>query len=267
MSEDETIAIFVALGVIGFWGCSRVPVLIRLSGFTRDGRILTGIVAVAVGCIGFLYWLLSEWAAHDVVSSVFYRSYYLVLGLAWIVVALLILPWMGLSFRDDVLERKNHAAGLAIGGAVAGTAVIYGLANTGDGPGWWCVIVAAFLGQAVLFAGWAILLLLTELYEEITVDRDLGAGLRAGAWFFAAGLVLGRGAAGTWTSLGATVSEFIEVARYFPLLLIVGILTEVTVRSMHRGQPDPHPILSGAVGAALHIGTAAFILNHVGPWS
>jgi hypothetical protein len=189
-----------------------------------------------------------------------------VLGLAWIALALSALPWLGLSLRDDVLERRNPAAAWAVAGAAVGTTLLYGLANTGDGPGWWCVVVAALLAQAALFLGWAAMLALSDLHDAITIDRDPGAGLRAGAWFAAAGLVLGRAAAGSWTSFDATVLEFVDVARHFPLLIAAGVMVEIFVRKLNGPHPDHHPLLTGGLGCAIHFALAAWIFLRVGPW-
>lgn len=48
----------------------------------------------------------------------------------------------------------------------------------------------------------------TQVFERITVGRDLYCGIRYGAYLLASGLILGRASAGDWTSLYMTIVEF-----------------------------------------------------------
>ena len=60
-------------------------------------------------------------------------------------------------------------------------------ANIGDGPGWWVVVFAAGLATAALFAAWLVLAQIGHGVDAVTIDRDLAAGVRLGAFLAACG--------------------------------------------------------------------------------
>lgn len=245
MSGDEIGVLIASTAWVGFWWFRHVPLWHRLNQFyghptgSPEWLVVTLLGLAVIGVI------LRTLADEFVVASLPYQGMYLLLGLGWILMVSGFWGIGGVSLRDDVIERGNPAAARALAGLVAGTAILYGLANTGDGPGWWCVVVAAGLAQGTLLLGWLVLATLARWSWKITVERDAGVGLRAGAWLLAGGILLGRGAAGTWTSFEATLLEFAEVAIYFPVLLLAGFVIETLLGSLYREMDDPHPVLSG----------------------
>lgn len=266
MTEVELIILlFTVLGLFAF-AHHKVVVYSGL-GKIAPGGVQLAPVLVALGlAMMFLFWLLANWAAHDVVDSGLYRFFYQIIGLGWVAFALSVFKWCGLSLRDDVFERRNSAVAIALGGGVLGSGVIYALANTGDGPGWWCVIVAAGLSQMALFLGWWVVLITTKTHHRLTVDRDTGTGLRAGFWMLGAGILLGRAAAGTWTSLEATWFEFLEVARFFPWLIVAAVVVEWLVpRASTRAGLSMQMPLGLCLGAA-HVTLAVWLTLRMGPW-
>jgi hypothetical protein len=128
-----------------------------------------------------------------------------------------------LSWIDDVINLNNQAALPAIIGGFLGLTIIYSGANIGDGPGWWCVIFAGGMGLVSwLFLG-AGICMADKVSERITVERDLGCGIRFGCYLLASGIILGRASGGDWTSFYMTVVEFYDVYDRWPVLLLAAI--------------------------------------------
>jgi hypothetical protein len=204
---------------------------------------------------------LRRLASFDVRSDLVYLFFYAVLGLAWMPLA----AWhgLGISARDDVIERSNAAALVAWNGAIVGCAACYAGANIGDGPGWWCVLWAAGLATAGWMATWVLLHALTRIADHVTIDRDLASGMRAASFLIASGVLWGRGAAGDWTSAAATVLE-LRAAWPVAILLVKAILIE----RIARPRPDK-PLGSmfshGFAPALLDAAIVALGLHLAGP--
>lgn len=65
-----------------------------------------------------------------------------------------------------------------------------------DGPGWWVVLFAAGLGL-ITWLGLALVInLLTDISERVSVDRDMGSGIRFGAYLIASSLILAYASGG-----------------------------------------------------------------------
>lgn len=150
-----------------------------------------------------------------------FTFFYLVLGLAWLGLGSDgLFYFLDISWRDDCLEGGNLPALIAYTGGFLGLTAIYAGANVGDGPGWWCVVFAAGVGTALWFLCAFILQKTTDIIEKVTVGRDLPAALRLFFFFAASGLILGRGAAGDWTSFRATLIEFAVAWPIIPLFIL-----------------------------------------------
>src|SRR4029453_10538043 len=147
-------------------------------------------------------------SAHDVRDDPTYLFMYVLLGAAWVGVWIRLLAMTGVSKRDDVVERSNSSAALAVAGATLGITLCYAGGNIGDGPGWWVVVFSAALATLALFAAWLLLGFASGVSDAVTVDRDPAAGLRLAAFLIGCGLILGRAVAGDWESAAATVREF-----------------------------------------------------------
>ena len=61
--------------------------------------------------------------------------------------------------------------------------------------------------------------LLTDMSERVSVDRDMGSGIRFGAYLIASGLILAYASGGDWTSAQATLLEFTVGWPVLPLML------------------------------------------------
>jgi hypothetical protein len=63
-----------------------------------------------------------------------YVLLYFFLGAMWVSVVVRILPFVGLSARDDVVERGNSSAARAIAGAILAITLCFAGGNIGNGP-------------------------------------------------------------------------------------------------------------------------------------
>ncbi|MEW9122708.1 MAG: hypothetical protein AB2421_08340 [Thermotaleaceae bacterium] len=202
----------------------------------KKERIWLGIFPLI--CISVIFLVLKNYASFDVVGSLFYILFYILLGSAWLELGkYTMFIVFDLSWRDDAIENNNRAAVFALSGALIGLTAIYAGANIGDGPGWWCVLVAG----GFAFILWLLLLkvicILDNPFERITVDRDEAAGLRMGFYMLSSGFVLGRGAAGDWTSSEQTLYELLDA---WPVLFLTALAILVERMYRRRGFEDTH---------------------------
>jgi hypothetical protein len=219
--------------------------------------MLVAPLLAAAGTFGVLRTL----ASFDVRDSAEYLAFYMTIGAAWAFVGSG--SWVGVLVRDDVAERGNKAALLAWSGAVIGSSACYAGANIGDGPGWWCVFWAGGLGMLGWALCWMALDSTTGAADHVTIDRDLAAGLRVGSFLAAAGVLLGRGAAGDWTSALDTV---LEMRAAWPVLILLAkaIVLERFTRPSPEA-PQGRLFLEGVVPALLDIAIVWLGLILAGP--
>lgn len=263
MSEDETL-VFVGCGLASafawghwYWG------LIRFKRRAGDGRRLLAGAPLIAGALLFL--LLRVWSADDVRNDPAYLGLYWLMGAAWAGLSRAGLAWLGLSVRDDVLERGNGAAATAIGGAVVGLTLCFAGGNFGNGPGWWVVVFAAGLATTGFYVAWGLLGRFGGLAEAITVERDPAAGWRAAAFFVSTGMVLGRAVAGDWVSVTATVADFAR--RGWPVLLLLAVAgaSEQFIRPATDRAPAAI-VAAGLFPGLVYLALALVIVGSFGPW-
>jgi uncharacterized membrane protein YjfL (UPF0719 family) len=224
-----------------------------------------GLMLLPPMAAGVMLVVLWNWSSHDVRDSGIYIFFYLAMWLGWTGIWNLVMPYLGLSCRDDAFERNNSAAGLALGGGLLGVTFVFAGSNIGEGPGWWVVVFCAGLGTAVLLLLWLLDNQITGVIEAITVDRDIAAGWRAAGFFIGSGLILGRALAGDWHSAGATVHDF--VAKGAPVLSLSAAATVMDgfLRPTPK-RPEPRHLLFGFIPFLLLVaaGIGDFIIQ--GPW-
>jgi hypothetical protein len=219
---------------------------------------LTPLIAAAL-----LWVVLRRAASFDVRDDPRYLTFYLVLGAAWVGIWIRWLALTGISTRDDVVERSNGSAALAVTGALLGLTLAYAGGNIGDGPGWWVVVFSAALATLALFAAWIVLEVLSGISDIVTVDRDPSAGLRLGGFLIACGLILGRSVAGDWVSAEATVRDFVAAAWPVGVLVIVAAAVERAARP--TGESPRRSFLVYGIGpASLYLAAAAYQLMSLG---
>lgn len=263
MSEDETLVFLIGSvfgGVLWLRWYWQLMAIARLRARTEP-RLILGMVPVL--CAAILWLVLRYLAAHDVRDVPIYLGFYLVLGAAWVAAAMQAMSLLGLSARDDALERHNPAATWAVAGGLVGLTACFAGANIGDGPGWWVVVYAACLSTLAWFVLWGCLEWLTRLSESVTVDRDAASGLRLGGFLVGEGLILGRAAAGDWASLTATNDEFLRMAWPAAALLAMAVVLNQACRP-GSDRPRADWLVCGAVPAVVFLAMAVTWLWIVG---
>jgi hypothetical protein len=220
MSPDEVFVLLLS-GITAFVGWAYW--YLRLAGANRLGRSHSAVRPVLAWvpllCLAGLYALLRTAASFDVRDAPIYLAFYVVFGAAWLIPGRGLFSLLGFSWQHDALDRRNPAAAAAVAGGLVGLTACYAGANIGDGPGWWCVAFAGGLATLGWFIAWAVVEAAGDVAEAITVERDVDAGVRLGAFLIAAGLLCGRGAAGDWTSATQTAIEFGDAWPLIPLTL------------------------------------------------
>ena len=256
MSGDEVI-VFATSAVLAvvMWGAWYIgPRRIRRLGRPAAGRSLLDLAPLV--SFGVLVVVLKTVSALDVRDDLRYLLLYFFLGAMWVSVAMRCLPLVGLSARDDVVERGNSSAAQAIAGAMLAITLCFAGGNIGNGPGWWVVVFSAGLSTVALLLSWLVLEAVAGVADVVTIERDEAAGLRLAGWFVACGLIAGVAAAGDWESAEDTVRTFVRVA--WPLLPFVAVaaLLEWQWRPTPE-RPSPSVTAYGAIPALLYIGVAA----------
>jgi hypothetical protein len=165
---------------------------------SRSHRIVLALMPVA--CLVFLLLCLETSAAKAVRASSFYTAIYMALGAAELGVASHLFSFLGISPRDDVLERRNGPALIAVVGAQLGTMLCFAGGNIGEGPGVEAVVLSAGTALCVWFLLWysADLLSGRLIAERISVERDTGCGVRLAGLLVGNSLILGAAAAWEW---------------------------------------------------------------------
>ena len=203
----------------------------------RATKIMLGLLPAVFLIIIFI--TLKFFASFDVVDSVFYIIFYIVLGYAWMYGGLLLMSiCFDLHWLDDVVYLNNKAALAAVAGEFLALALIYAGANVGDGPGWWCVLFAATLGIAAWLATGFVVHYCTGIFERITVDRDLGCGIRFFLYLLCSGAILGYACSGDWTSFSMTIEEF---GAAWPILPLTAVFIIIERACKHRAQREVAP--------------------------
>ena len=264
MSPDELVVQLIGGSIALFlWGDWYLgPLRVERLGAPWRGRallLLTPVLAAAV-----LLAVLLTVSAQDVRDDPTYLGFYMVVGAAWVGGWSRLLPLLGLSVRDDVVERGNRAAAIAIAGAIAAIALCYAGGNVGNGPGWWVVIFSAAIATGALFALWLVFDLLTGLSDTITVDRDEAAGVRLGGFLVGSALVLGRAVAGDWISAPSTLRDFVTAGWPALLLLAVGAMLERSARPT-PARPAPALATFGVLPALAYIAAGVVAVLAAGP--
>ena len=230
MDESEIFP-FIACALItlitwGYWVFVVLSVkLLRSSAATRAVLLFTpffgGLMLLAV-----LGTLADVWVR----ASGTYQVFYLLMGMAWVGSLRYTNLALGLSWRDDALERRNPAALFATVGAILGLILTFAGANIGDGPGWWVVIACAFISTSAFFLTWLVVEMVTHVGDAVTIGRDPGAGIHLGGFLLALGILYGKSVAGDWVGFFPTVLEFLVDAWAGVIFLAVFIQMEIWMR-------------------------------------
>jgi hypothetical protein len=254
MSGDEVMVLLFSAVVAAFaWYRWYAGAMVRTLVIRNASRFI--FIAAPVACLAMLFIVLRQWAADDVRDSETYLAFYMVAGGAWIGLCAQLCCVLGISPRDDAVERQNLAAAFATAGAMAGITFCFAGANVGNGPGWWVVVFSAALSTGTFFVLWALVENLTGVSERVTIDRADGTGLRFGGFLVATGLILGRAVAGDWVSADATVRDFVTVA--WPVLPLAGAEVIIGRVSSSDGSAGAEDSLTGPIVAAVFVAASS----------
>lgn len=267
MSPDEILAgLFCAYVAAVTWGVWAW--LGSAANRMRSGPSPARLIALAGGATAVaVFVVLARFASHDVRDSALYIGFYLLMTAAATGIGLGLLDRLGLSLRDDVLERRNPAACVALSGAIPGIGLAFAGANIGDGPGWWVVVFSGGLSVGGLLLGWILLDRLGGAGEAVVVERDRAAGLRVAAWFLGVGAITGRAAAGDWVDAAATVRDFVGASAGALVLTVIAVLVEATANHRPAATSAERDNLGRGLSVALlWLGLAAAWLVYLGSW-
>lgn len=264
MSGDEFLVLFVNTGLAAATWAGWFASLFTVRAPRSTAGALASIGAPLFSAF-LMVFVLKTWAAHDVRDSILYFNFYMVFWAAWAGVAVRGFTFLGVSFRDDLLERGNTAAALTICGALIGVTIAFSGGNIGDGPGWWVVVFSSGLATGTLAVLWIAWNALTRIVDTITIERDTAAGWRAFGFFVGGGLIVGRAAAGNWISSYDTLRDF--ALKGWPLL----VLWLVVVGMDYAWRPNflipkRNAIGCGVLPALLCIIAGAIVARAQGPW-
>jgi len=236
MDEAEIIVLMISLAVSIFFFIKWYGRIVRscLPERNRTARVTLCILPLLSFLI--IFYTLRVLASFDVINDFGYITLYILLGYAWVGFGMyIIFPLFDISWADDVLNSNNEAALWVVTGGFLGLTAIYSGANIGDGPGWWCVIIAGGLGLVAWFILGFIANRLNHVLERVTIGRDLGCGIRFGGYMLAAGIILGRACAGDWTSFSQTI---IELKDGWPVLCLAALEAITEHFYFNRGESE-----------------------------
>ena len=226
--------------------------LISVNRFRVSIQQRLALFSAPVVSVAFIFVTLTKLASSDVRHDPLYLAFYLLIGAAWIGGGTLVFPFLGISARDDILEKGNGASAGAIVGALGGMSCSFAGGNIGNGPGVAAVLFSSVLSTALFFVLWFVLDVLTSISDAITIDRAKGTGIRMAGFLLGLGLLSGWSVAGDWVSASATLKHFLHsswpaVATTAIAVFLELALKRVSIRFSSR-------IAVSAVLSAVYIG-------------
>ena len=257
MSDDELVIFIISIFFSGKLLIDWYKFIFVDSLTARKNRVTRiGFAFLPVVMFLMILFTLKSWASFDVVGV--YILFYIFFGFLFAhFVMKFMFRFLDLSWVDDALHRDNKSAAIAFIGGLLGTTIIYCGANIGDGPGWWCVIIAGGIGVISWFLLGIIINLLTRVIERITVERNIPCSIRIGFYFLASGIILGRASGGDWTSFEQTIIEF-SVA--WPVLILAGAVIIIECIYKFVKMKNGGNILHGFISFLLGTGYVLFAI-------
>ena len=209
--------------------------------------------------------MLTSFAAVDVRQDVRYQFLFVAMGSIWVFLLPRALSFIGVSYRDDALERRNVSATIAIAGTVAGLAILFAGSNMGEGPSIWNTVETAIAATAVLGTAVLVLALTTSVGDTIAVERDLSTGVRFAGWVAASGVVLGRASAGDWTGEDAMIADLALVGWPVVVFLAVAVGLELALRP-RVSAPRRSVVAAGVVPAVAYLAVSLAYVASLPGW-
>jgi uncharacterized membrane protein YjfL (UPF0719 family) len=178
----------------------------RPLGLSQRGR--SAIALTSVFCMFFLFAVVRDWSAKSVKSNFPATILFVSFGASWLGLTQLIFSLLGVSARDDVIERRNPAAAWVVSGQLIGTTFCIAGANVGNGPGPEAVMYCAAISTTAFILSWLLANSIASIADTVTIDRHVGAGIRTCGWLIATGIILGEAVTGDWKSAPSTMRDF-----------------------------------------------------------
>ena len=183
----------------------------------RTPRLLLGILPTICGLLILL--VLMNWSDPQTVRGhIDYMTLFMLGSIPFILFPTLYAPLLGFTVRDDIVERNNSAAAIALAGMIIGNALCYAGSNIGSGPTIWTTIVPALLAVGTLFFSLLIITWTSGSAETIAIERHVPTGLTLAGYSILSGGILAWAASGDWQSWPQTMSDF--AFRGWPILIL-----------------------------------------------
>ena len=97
---------------------------------------------------------LHFWGAQEIRADIGEVVFLTLMGGVWLLLCQGLFSWLGLSARDDAVERQNPAALAAVCGGLLSVACIYAGGSIGEGPSYANNVFSVPLAAAVFFVLW-----------------------------------------------------------------------------------------------------------------
>ena len=258
-------------------GCigAAIIVIVAFAGWTR--HVLT---TAALGCrraerwpllvmpalgLAALFVVLARWADPDIWKEngslivVFVAS-----GLAWMLIPVHAFAWLNVSLHRDALAGRNPAAVWTCAGALLAVELTFAGGNIGTGSEVTTFLSAA-LATGMLFVLWLAIEMISHISVAITVERDVGSGVRLAGLLVALGLILGRAVAGDWVSIHDTLRDFIRDGWTADALALGAAVVDRRLQPTGRA-PVRTTLVAGVLPALAYVAVAGSWLAHLGSW-
>ena len=181
--------------------------------------------------------------------------------------------FLGLHVREQ-LEAHNSAAAIVVGGAYVATSLTYSGALSGEGGGFWMLLLFFVLGQLALIAMTYVFRWLTGYDNVREIESgNLAAGIAQAGLLIAMGVIVGQAASGDFTTLedslvGFLISLLVVVVLYPVRQLVVQCLilgAPVRFRSilLDNEVAEDRNIAAGLLEASAYLSTALFVTSVV----
>lgn len=266
MDPDELFAFFASalIGLMGFGAWYMRGMQMTWLAAPKIPRWM--VLALPLVALAGLWHVLGTYAAVDVREDIRYHALFAVMGTIWAFQLPRALTLIGVSYEDDVLERRNTAAAIALSGAVVSLVVLFAGSNMGEGPSIWNTVETAVVATGGLAMGVFLYALTTQVGDSISVERDVSSGLRFAGWMIATGLILARSCAGDWAGDLAMIRDLMGTGWPVIALLVVAIPIDMRLRPSDRS-PTPNVLVAGLVPGLAYLGGAIAYIASLPRWT
>lgn len=177
--------------------------------------------------------------------------------------------FLGMHVRDQ-LEEHNVSAAIVVAGVYVATSLTYSGSLSGEGGGFWILLLFFILGQLAL-------LLMTYVFRWLTgyddvheiASGNIAAGLALSGLLMAMGIIVGGSAAGDFTTLGDSIVGFLlsllVFLIFYPVrqVIVQGIILGggLRLRAILLDQEiaEDRNVAAGLMEAVSYVSTALFI--------